>query len=111
MLHAHEHSQPIKTVEEYPVRLSLREIEVIRSVIRAIDPSARIVLFGSRADSSKKGGDIDLLILSSSLHGQDKRTIRMNLCSQLGEQKIDIIISKDASAPFTRIALQGGIDL
>lgn len=111
MHQTHDHSLPIRTVEEHPVRLSFSDIEVIRSVIRTIDPSARIVLFGSRADNTKKGGDIDLLILSSSLHGRDKRTIRMNLCSQLGEQKIDIIISNDPSAPFVKIALQGGIDL
>ncbi|HWQ67094.1 MAG TPA: nucleotidyltransferase domain-containing protein [Methanospirillum sp.] len=111
MLHTHEYSQPIKTVEGHPVRLSLHEIEVIRSVVRTIDPSARIVLFGSRTDNTKKGGDIDLLIISSSLRGQDKRIIRMNLCSQLGEQKIDIIVSNDISAPFVRIALQGGVDL
>ena len=101
----------IRTVTEFPVRLSNKEIEVIRSVIKESDPSARIFLFGSRTDITKKGGDIDILILSSALVGRDKRDIRMNLCSLLEDQKIDIIIAKEISTPFVKMALKGGIEL
>lgn len=100
-----------RTAEELSVRLTPHEIEEIRSVIRSSDPMARIFLFGSRTDIVKKGGDIDLLILSSSLLERDKRNIRMNLCSSLEEQKIDIIISKDSSSPFVKIALERGVEL
>ena len=102
----------MKTAEDYPVRLSNKEREVIRTIIKESDPTAQIYLFGSRTDITKKGGgDIDLLILSSTLRGRDKRKIRIDLCSHLGEQKFDIIIAKDNSTPFVRIALEGGVEL
>lgn len=101
----------MNTTAEYPVRLSIREIEAIRAIIKELDLTARIYLFGSRTDINKKGGDIDLLVLSSTLCGRDKRNIRIELCSRLGEQKFDINIAKDNSAPFVKIALQGGIEL
>ena len=101
----------MRTLDDGPVRLTDQEIDAIRTVIKTADPAAQIILFGSRADVTSKGGDIDLLILSSILRGRDKREIRMNLCSLLGEQKIDIIISKDTEGPFVRIALAGGVEL
>ena len=101
----------MRTLDDGPVRLTDQEIDAIRTVIKTADPAAQIILFGSRADVTSKGGDIDLLILSSILRGRDKREIRMNLCSLLGDQKIDIIIAKDTEAPFVRIALAGGVEL
>lgn len=101
----------MRTLDDGPVRLTDQEIDAIRTIIKTADPAARIILFGSRADVTSKGGDIDLLILSSILRGRDKREIRMNLCSLLGDQKIDVIIAKDTEAPFVRIALTGGVEL
>ena len=46
------------------VRLKEGEIETIKGVILSFDPDAEIVLFGSRTDLGKKGGDIDLLVVS-----------------------------------------------
>ena len=45
---------------EKPVRLKERELKTIKEIILKYDPDARIVLFGSRTDPSKRGGDIDL---------------------------------------------------
>jgi hypothetical protein len=45
--------QKMKHVGEYAVRLSDKEIEVIRSVIMASDKSAGIFLFGSCTDITK----------------------------------------------------------
>lgn len=99
------------SVDGYPVRLSPGEISGIESVIRRLDPSADICIFGSRADIRKRGGDIDILILSDSLTGTDKRQILLDLHSLLGEQKIDILIAKDATTPFVRLALSQGVHL
>jgi predicted nucleotidyltransferase len=91
------------------LRLSKTEIEAISQTIRCLDDQARICLFGSRADDRKRGGDIDLLILSEKLTESDRGTIRLILHEKLGEQKIDIVIARDLSDPFVRVALSEGV--
>jgi uncharacterized protein len=91
------------------LRLSKTEIEAISQTIRHLDDQARICLFGSRADDRKRGGDIDLLILSEKLSESDRGTIRLILHEKLGEQKIDIVIARDLSDPFVRVALSEGV--
>jgi predicted nucleotidyltransferase len=93
------------------MRLSKSEVEAIKSTVHNLDADAQITLFGSRADNSKRGGDIDLLIMSQKLTDRDARPIRLGLYDKLGEQKIDIVIAKDTSDAFVRIALAEGIVL
>ncbi len=93
------------------MRLKQKEIQNIKDVVREYDPDAQIYLFGSRADDTKKGGDIDLLIFSGILSEHDKRRIRLNLYDRLGEQKIDIIIARDLTGPFIRMAYEEGVAL
>ena len=93
------------------MRLSKTEIETISQIIRCRDNRARIYLFGSRVDDAKKGGDIDLLILSEKLSESDRGTIRLRLHEKLGEQKIDIVIARDLSDPFVRVAFNEGVEI
>jgi len=93
------------------LRLTEYEIKIIKQTVLALDYHAKIHLFGSRVDGSKKGGDIDLLILSQKLNYDDKLQLKMQLFEQIGEQKIDIVIAKDTSDPFVRIALKQGVML
>ena len=93
------------------MRLLQKEIEVINQTIRRLDDQARIRLFGSRVDDAKRGGDIDLLILSEKLSESDKGTIRIRLHEKLGEQKIDIVIARDLSDPFVRVAFNEGVEI
>ena len=91
------------------MRLSDFEISSIRQTVHALDPDAGIYLFGSRADDLKRGGDIDLLIISHRLSPAVAGSIRWRLWELIGEQKIDIVIARDDSEPFVRIALQEGV--
>lgn len=93
------------------MRLTSEEIEAIKSSIYRFDPKATIYLFGSRADPNKRGGDIDLLIFSNSLTDADKVRIEMALFEKIEEQKVDLVIAKDASRPFVKIALKKSIRL
>jgi predicted nucleotidyltransferase len=93
------------------MRLSKQEQSAIVTAIHARDQQAEIYLHGSRAEVNKRGGDIDLLIFSQILGESDKRQIRWAICEIIGEQKIDIVIAKDTSSPFVRIALAKGIRL
>lgn len=91
------------------MRLSDSEIKAIKGVVENIDKDAHIYLFGSRAYDGKKGGDIDLLILSHKLIQEDSGRIKHKLWDIIGEQRIDILIAKDTTHPFVRIALREGI--
>jgi predicted nucleotidyltransferase len=94
------------------MRLSEFEVKSIKESIRVFDPDAQVYLFGSRTDDSKKGGDIDILVLSEILTSKEKRLIKLDLYDKIGEQKLDIIISKnDAKNSFVKLARSGGIIL
>lgn len=93
------------------VRLNAEEITAIKETVHALDSEAKVYLFGSRADLTKRGGDIDLLIMSQTLAREDAGKIRWRLWELMGEQKIDIIIAKDTTDPFVRIALKEGVML
>lgn len=93
------------------MRLTKPETEAIREVVHAGDNEARIFLFGSRTYMNKKGGDIDLLVLSQKLSQRDIYKIKTQLWDRIGEQRIDIILAKDDSQPFARIALEEGIEI
>jgi predicted nucleotidyltransferase len=84
---------------------------MIVHVVRSFDPSARVYLFGSRADDQQKGGDIDILIISDKIHLKEKIKIRLALYDALGEQKLDIVVSANGSDPFAKLALQQGVPL
>lgn len=91
------------------MRLSQYEIRSIKDVVYSFDSNARIYLFGSRVYDDKRGGDIDLLILSNKLTSKDTRKARLALYDKIGEQKIDVVIAQDLSKPFTRIAVEEGV--
>ena len=91
------------------MRLSEQDKTRILLAIRQFDSRARVFLFGSRAIDTKKGGDIDLLILSDSIGTQERRRIRGLICDTVGDQKIDIIVAADASDPLVRIAQDTGV--
>ena len=93
------------------MRLSKEEIRVIQETVKKADREACVYLYGSRVDDKKRGGDIDLLIISKNLTPKDAHPIRENLWDTMGEQRIDILIVKDKTHPFTRMALEEGIPL
>jgi len=92
------------------VRLSEEEIEIIKNAIRKYDPDAEIIIFGSRADLSKKGGDIDILVVSKKIDYRIRRKIRVDLLLRLGDRKIDLIITDDPEkTEFTKVAYKYGV--
>ena len=93
------------------MRLSKFEVDIIKDSVHRLDPKARIFLYGSRAMDTKKGGDIDLLVLSPRLSTSDKIKIKAQLFKKLEEQKIDLTIAADTQRPFVRLALRNGVQL
>ncbi len=80
-------------------RLKPEVVIAVVDSVRAAIPAERlegIFLFGSRADVNAKGGDIDLWILCDQEALIDlawARKVRGAIQDQLGEQKVDILIS------------------
>jgi len=97
--------------EHRTMRLSQHEQQAIRTTVREMDPLAQIYLYGSRTDDRLRGGDIDILILSQRLTRDQRIDIKVELKKHIGDQRIDIIIDRDTSRPFTRIAYEQGVAL
>ena len=93
------------------MRLKEFEQTAILSTVQQFDQDASVYLFGSRVDDQKKGGDIDLLVMSNRLSSDDKRNIKIKLYELIGEQKIDILLASDDSDPFVKLALATGVKL
>jgi len=93
------------------MRLSQDERATIKTAVAARDTTAEVWLFGSRADDSKRGGDIDLLVFSQTIGSDEKGAIWWELQEKLGEQKIDIVVAKDMSEPFVRMVMEKAVRL
>lgn len=93
------------------MRLTPYQHKAIKDAIHYLDPNAKIYLFGSRTDDLARGGDIDLLIFSEVISEFNRRELKLELFDRLGEQKIDLVMAKDLSRPFIRIAYEKGVPL
>lgn len=95
--------------------MRLREIEraAILDPVRARDPDARVILFGSRARDDAKGGDIDLLVVSREIGFRDEWGIRRDILDRIGWQKLDLLVRRPGQleSAITRIALETGVSL
>ncbi len=92
------------------MRLKSDEIGVLKSKLCALDPDAHLYLFGSRVDDAKKGGDIDLLVVSNKLTKKDLRVLRVEFFKHFGEQKLDIVLDDGTfSNPFHKIVIEKAI--
>lgn len=74
------------------MRVPEEQLQFLKQAILSRVKNARVYLFGSRVDDNKKGGDIDILILSEQkLSLKDKTHIRYSFYEKYGEQKLDLV--------------------
>ena len=93
------------------MRITETERNAIVRTLATADADAPVYLFGSRADDNARGGDIDLLVLSPKIDLLRKLDVLAELHRLLGDQKIDLAIFADSSAPFARMAIESGMRL
>ena len=93
------------------MRIKKAEIKILKESVRESDPDAEIYLFGSRTNDQAKGGDIDILVLSQSLTFKDQIKIKARIFNSLEEQAIHLVIARDMTDPFVRVALNEGVPL
>jgi len=91
------------------MRITEREKNAIIDAVKSADPDAKVWLFGSRTDDGKKGGDIDIGILSSKVDVMEEIEIRQKTFDIIGEQKLDLVVSKDGQDAFFKYAVKKGI--
>ena len=101
------------------IRLAERDrAGLTRAFSEALPSGARVYLFGSRADLSKRGGDIDLLVHVPGISPEAarilERRLRRAIEAHLEEQRVDLLIaaSLDGSAsPFIALAAAEAVPL
>jgi predicted nucleotidyltransferase len=101
------------------MRLSEAERKAIKQAVRKhFGPEARVYVFGSRIDDSKRGGDIDLYV-ETELAGEELVQAKLRAMSDMqqsiGDRKIDIVTGssrqKENVPSIVQKAREGGIAL
>ncbi len=95
------------------MRLSSQEIEWIRQQVRQADAAAEVYLFGSRADPARRGGDIDLLVISDRLGFREVLRLRREILDRLGWQQLDLVVRRrdQMDEPLAALARAQGVKL
>ena len=95
------------------MRLAANEVMVVREAVRQLDPAAEIYLYGSRADDTERGGDIDLLVLSDTLGFRDGLRLRTRILDRIGWQQLDLVVRRrnEMDEPLAALAQATGIKL
>jgi len=95
------------------MRITEYQKNTIIEAVNNIDPNAKIWLFGSRVDDSKKGGDIDIAVFSEIIDKDIMEIINVRrfICDRIGEQKIDIVTTNSGKEAIFKLAVTEGIQL
>ena len=103
------------------VRITRSEQDGIRrAVVRACEELGvvwrRIVLFGSRTDPARRGGDIDLLVELDPRQPADvyrlTQRLRIALEDEIGPQRVDLVVDDGSgSGGFPSLARLNGVEL
>ncbi len=102
------------------MRLSPSERQAIETAAReTFPPGTRVVLFGSRLDDARRGGDIDLLVEPAQPLHPDEVVARGNrfvgrLYGLMDEQRIDVLVvpqGVEDLRPVVQVARRDGVEL
>jgi len=96
------------------MRLTTKQIEIIiQKTSLVFGGNAKVYLFGSRVDNTKKGGDIDLYVAPENQDNLHEKKIKFLtvLEMNLGDQKIDVILAKNDNSLIEKEAITKGIEL
>ena len=90
------------------MRLSNKEKKIIKEQVDKIFGISKVMLFGSRINNNKKGGDIDLFILPierSNLF--EKKILLKSILEDILYKPVDIVIAKDKNRLIEKEAYKG----
>jgi predicted nucleotidyltransferase len=90
------------------LRLSNKEIELIKHKVKIIFGETKIYLFGSRMDDSKIGGDIDLYIIPKLNDNIFSKKIKIKtVLEDILFKPVDIVIARDITRLIEQEAMKG----
>ena len=90
------------------MRLSSKEIKIIKENTQKIFGKSKIILFGSRIDDEKVGGDIDLYIIPENKEDLFVKKLRLKaILEDLLFKPVDIIIARDENRLIEKEARKG----
>lgn len=97
------------------VRLRSKDITAIKEcALQTFGEETRVFIFGSRADPSQKGGDIDILLEVSREASLEDRLRFLRCLRKRGiERKIDLLVKTPAEEekPIYREAREKGVEI
>lgn len=90
------------------MRLSEREKEIIKSIITDVFGEAKVYLFGSRLDDTKRGGDIDLFVVAQDKSGLLHKKIKaLAKLERALHKPVDIVVHKNFDRAIEQEAMRG----
>lgn len=101
------------------MRLTKKQIQVLKNIFDEVFGSdASLMLFGSRVDDNRHGGDIDLYVTGFDQSIEEQLMAKLKFLAkvkqQLGEQRIDLVFSQASDQPVMpihKIAEKTGVEL
>lgn len=92
------------------MRLDKNDINIILSTIEGIFGSVKVYLFGSRLDEQKKGGDIDLFIVSEEKSNLFEKKIKViSKLERILHKPIDIVLHKNFEREIEKEILKNSL--
>jgi len=95
------------------MRLPPEYADFFKAEATALRPGADVYLFGSRKDMARKGGDVDILVLSTpKLNWEEAAHIRRRFWEQFGFQKLDLVcFSPEDRSTFKELVMLDAVRL
>ena len=95
------------------MRIPTEQLDFLKQEVIKNNPEAKLYLFGSRLDDQKRGGDIDILILTNTkLSLEQKWDVKINFYEKFGEQKLDLVnFTFDDQDNFKQLILLEGKEI
>ena len=90
------------------MRLEEREKDIIKQTVSEIFGESRILIFGSRLNLHKRGGDIDIFVIPKSTDDLFAKKIAASAkLERLLAKPVDIVVHYDYTRPIEQEALKG----
>ena len=95
------------------MRISQPQVALLKREIQDRIPQGRVYVFGSRTNDSKRGGDVDILVVGTKhLSILDRIKVRTAFFRAYGMQKVDIVsVTAEETSAFRDAVLRDAVEI